>query len=245
MVKTVSKLARKGYSRGIFIRRNFALAMRNSSGVSVWPSQKGREGFFAMTRPEVIDFLLEGGVVSTGDLVLDCGSHKGQYMPAFLKKGAKIIAFEPNPHAAAFLQERLGAKANFELRQVAVSTADASRRLHLRHNAAEDPVHWARSSSLLSEKDNVSADDFIEVEAIDLSRFILGLACRVKFLKIDIEGEEVAVINQLIDSGAIDRVDYIAAELHDGSNDFLVRSTSELRKRIFLLGLDRKVNFHW
>ncbi len=209
MMKGIEQLSRLG-SRYRAMHRSLT-----ASGTS--PCTDGHEGFHGLCRTELLAFLLEQAEGKSDYLVLDCGSHKGQYMPGFLKKGATVIAFEPNPHAAAFVQERLGGKANFHLEQSAVSTENGTKRLHFRHNAAEDPVHWARSSSLLSDKENVSAEDYIAVNAIDLSEYILKMDQRVNFLKLDIEGEEVAVINHLIDSGAIDRVDFLAAELHENS----------------------------
>src|SRR5262245_37862721 len=56
-----------------------------------------------------------------------------------------------------------------------------------------------------------------EIECIDIDRFVRSLVRRVRLLKLDIEGAEIAVINRIIDAGSIDSIDQVAAETHEGA----------------------------
>lgn len=64
-------------------------------------------------------------------------------------------------------------------------------------------------------------------------------------MKIDIEGSEIEVINRLIDTNAIDLIDYLVVETHEKQMPHLLDKTNALRSRINSLGLDKKINLDW
>jgi hypothetical protein len=64
-------------------------------------------------------------------------------------------------------------------------------------------------------------------------------------MKIDIEGSEIPVINSLIDTGAIERIDHVVCETHDNTIPSLGASTDALRARIEREGLTSKVRLDW
>ena len=83
------------------------------------------------------------------------------------------------------------------------------------------------------------------VECIDLDAFIRGLERRVRILKLDIEGSEIAVLNRLMDTGAIHLVDVVVVETHERLSPDLQISTDALRKRIAAEGLETKIRLDW
>jgi hypothetical protein len=64
-------------------------------------------------------------------------------------------------------------------------------------------------------------------------------------MKIDIEGSEIQVINSLIDTGAIERIDHIVCETHENAIPNLGAPTDTLRARIEREGLNSKVRLDW
>jgi hypothetical protein len=81
-------------------------------------------------------------------------------------------------------------------------------------------------------------------ECIDLDAFIRRLGRRVRVLKLDIEGSEIAVLNRLLDTGTINLVDLVVAETHEW-NPNLLAATNALRERIDAEGLAAKVRLDW
>jgi predicted nucleotidyltransferase len=55
----------------------------------------------------------------------------------------------------------------------------------------------------------------VEVEVVDLCRFIKELEEPVGLLKLDVEGEEIDILNALIDQGLHSRIRHILAEVHE------------------------------
>jgi len=119
---------------------------------------------------------------------------------------------------------------------------DETVRLYLHRNAGDDPVGWSRGSSGLPYKGNVNPDAYVEVEAVDLARFVLELDREVQLVKIDVEGADV---DRLIDAGAMDRIGTVLLEVHDGRVPELRDETERLRACLRDEGLADKVQTDW
>ena len=145
--------------------------------------------------------------------VVDCGANIG-VATMFIKTlapQAEILAFEPEPTAFRLLRQNVEANrmASVECRPYAVAR-EAGRQL-LR---SPGPAHLA--SSLVFDYPDWKE---IEVETVRLSECLDDR--RVDFLKLDVEGSEHAVLADLVDSGAIERVDEIGLEHHPRQPDDL------------------------
>ncbi len=180
-----------------------------------------------------------------GDVAIDCGANVGDVTAAFARRGAFVHAFEPNPHAFVALQERFQANPDVELHQRAVLDHAGTARLYLHVDADVDPLGASRGSSVLPFKGNIDAETWVDVAAVDLSEFVLQLARPVKVLKIDVEGAECPIVNQLLDTGAIERVTTVLVELHDRHIPELVPQYDLLRERIEREGLTERVRTDW
>lgn len=107
-------------------------------------------------------------------------------------------------------------------------------------------IRWASvGSSVLPFKGNVDDERYVEVDAIDLSEFVLGLPRPVKVVKIDVEGAECPIVNGLIDTGAIERTETVLVELHDRHIPELNRDYAALRERLEREGLVDRVLTDW
>lgn len=107
-------------------------------------------------------------------------------------------------------------------------------------------IRWASvGSSVLPFKGNVDDERYVEVGAIDLSEFVLGLPRPVKVVKIDVEGAECPIVNGLIDTGAIERTETVLVELHDRHIPELTRDYAALRERLEREGLVDRVLTDW
>jgi hypothetical protein len=53
------------------------------------------------------------------------------------------------------------------------------------------------------------------------------------------------LINHIIDTGAIDKVNYLICETHEKKNKFLLDGTNLLKEKVEKLGLQKKIYFNW
>lgn len=191
-------------------------------------------------RPEVTAFDAFVAELGPGDVAIDCGANVGKFTVPMAATGATVYAFEPNPDAYAVLVSNTEDYPNVKVFQAAVTTTPGPVKLFLHKYAADDPVHFSTSSSLVGSKRNVREDSYETVEGIQFSEFVKGLGGqRVRLLKMDIEGAEVEVINQLLDEGLHDLIDHAFVEVHDRQVRALIEPVRQLRERLAALGADQ------
>ena len=82
------------------------------------------------------------------------------------------------------------------------------------------------------------------MDVIDFIGFIDSFNKRVFIVKIDIEGGEIELVNQLIDKGAHEKIDYLFVETHERKTPELLPSTLQLKKRIKQLGI-KNIYLNW
>lgn len=191
-------------------------------------------------RPEVTAFETSVAELKPGDIAIDCGANIGKFTVPMAKTGAEVYAFEPNPDAYARLVENTAGYPNVHAVQAAVTTVAGPVKLFLHRYAEDDPVHFSSGSSLVGSKRNVRTDRYAMVDGIQFTEFLKGLGNRrVRLLKMDIEGAEVDVLNQLLDEGLHEMIDQSFIEVHDRQIRALAEPTEKLRKRLQELKLER------
>ncbi|MCH8493866.1 MAG: FkbM family methyltransferase [Idiomarina sp.] len=166
------------------------------------------------------------------DVVIDCGANVGIYTEIMARSGAQVYAFEPNPIAFVALQNRVQHFTNVTLIPAASTLKPGKFKLYNHRHAKRDPLLFSVSSSLLEQKTNVNKDDFYEVEGVVLSTFIRELKQPVALLKMDIEGAEIDVLNDLIDHGLHHSIGAGFVEVHDRRVPALREPTAKLRERL-------------
>ena len=177
-------------------------------------------------------------------VAIDCGANVGVYSALMAECGATVYAFEPNPHAFAVLAARFADVVSVHLAEAAVSDHAGRAPLYLHRDAGEQPLRTSTGSSLLASKANVSADNSVDVQVVDLDRFIRDLGRRVTLLKLDVEGVEVAILRKLLDTGTIDLVDAVLVEMHEQRIPALREDAAELRADLASRGA-RHVRLDW
>ena len=204
--------------------------------ILVWLSKQSAKRRDRKYKPlrEAFDRAVAG--LTSSDVAIDCGANVGLYTVSMAESGAEVHAFEPNPDAFEALSRATAPYPNVRLYQAAVTTEPGDVKLYMHRRSKMDPVYYSTGSSLLAEKSNVREDRSVTVEGVQLSRFIRDLERPVKLLKMDIEGAEVAVLNQLIDEGLERSIEQAFVEVHDRAVAELVEPTQKLRERLARLG---------
>lgn len=182
--------------------------------------------------------------LTAADIAIDCGANVGDVTEYLCRSGATVYAFEPNPHAFNALERRFSDRSNVRCLQRGVFDRNEVRRLYFHQRSDENELLWSTGSSLLDYKGNVRRDKFVDTTVIDLSEFISSLGARVKLLKIDVEGVEVAILRNLIATGVIHTIDHIFVETHERKVPELKADTDELRRTLKAMNLTH-VNLDW
>jgi FkbM family methyltransferase len=179
-----------------------------------------------------------------GDVAIDAGANIGRVTEIMARGGATVYAFEPNPHAFRVLSRRFKHWDNVHCLQKGAWDQPGAMPLYHHRQDLEDPVKWSTGSSLLENKSNIDPDRSTEVELIDMAEFIKDLDGRVALMKMDIEGAECRVLNKLLDTGIIDRIDALFVETHDAKMPELKPATDKIREEISRRGL-KHVHLDW
>ena len=157
--------------------------------------------------------------------ILDCGANCG-FATAFFKllhPRARITAFEPSPRSFALLNHNL--KAN---RFLDVETVNAA------CGSGEGVLEFVESGhlSLISSADRARAQgNKVTVPMVPLSRWVDE---QVDLLKLDVEGAEHEILDELMESGRLPLVRRMAIEYHHRMG------TPECRLGQFLTRLERE-----
>ncbi len=154
-------------------------------------------------------------------LVLDCGSNLGMSVLFFkrLYPRAQIIAFEPEPSAFRLLEENLAVNhvEGVVPHAVALGAGEGEAELYFDPNRPGSPLASTLRGRITRES--------VRVPAARLSSFITD---EVDLVKLDVEGAEWGVLEDLVGSGAAGRVRRMIIEYHhhierkeDALGDFL------------------------
>lgn len=121
-----------------------------------------------------------------GETVIDVGANVGGYTVRAAHAGARVLSLEPNPQTFAVLQKCVGLNGwtNVELRQIAAGRVGGASTLYL-------PEVFSGRASLVHDFKSHSVQ--VNVDSLDNVVKSSGLT-RVDWLKIDVEGSEIDVL---------------------------------------------------
>ncbi len=192
------------------------------------------QGILSMLKPE--------------DLVLDCGANVGEITEVLAKTGAQVHAFEPDPFCFEKLTKRFKRAKNVTLHNVAVGTTDGVIQLMRAENFDENPRGASVKSTVVSGGRKIDEVDTIEVKLMNLPAFIdekTKEGEEIAFLKMDIEGAELELLEHMRTSGQFDIIRLTVAETHEHKFKELRARFEKLRADITAQYPISKVNLDW
>lgn len=142
-------------------------------------------------------------------LIFDCGAHIGVASVFFATKypDSKIVAFEPNPSSVVYFRHNTAKyleSKQIELHQVALGGKKAIVQIHPTQEAG---------SLLASTHFNYSGPS-VPVQCHTLSSYLKDHA-KIDLIKVDVEGAEWVIIQELIDSNSLGKIDNLIIEFHE------------------------------
>jgi len=136
--------------------------------------------------PESFELAL--GLLAPGSLVLDLGAHLGTFSLAAATRGHRVVAIEASPRNAEFLRASRRANGFDRLRVVEVAVSDAPGTVRFRPEGAWGQITEGWSPGV------------VEVQARPVSQILAEHDVeRVDFVKLDVEGSEIAAIRGMHD----------------------------------------------
>ncbi len=196
--------------------------------------------------------LMQGilSMLKPGDVVLDCGANLGNVTGPLAETGAIVHAFEPDPYAYQRLETRFAGRSNVVLHNAAVGPRAGTIRLMRAANFEENPKGASVKSTVVSggRKIDEDAANAIEVALIDLPAMIRDLVARhgeIVFLKMDIEGAELELLELMLAEDLFDDIRLTVAETHENKFKDLRPRFEALRAAVDDRFPVTKVNLDW
>ena len=128
--------------------------------------------------------------IHPGDVIVDVGAHIGYFTLLFAKlvgERGKVYAFEPDPNNFALLKANVEANGytNIVLEQKAVSASTGTLTLYRSDdNPADHRIY-----------DPQGERSPIEISTVSLDDYLAERSSKVDFVKVDVQGAEISVIN--------------------------------------------------
>lgn len=152
-------------------------------------------------------------------IFVDVGAHEGQTIEEVVKPeyGFDIIyALEPMPKQFDTLERNFLGDPRVKARNVGLGAANASVVMYGGNEQLE--------ASIYGDKNDVDENIHTLVKMLDAEDFFRALPEGEVFVNMNCEGAELPILTHLIDSGAIDRIDYLLV-------DFDIRKIARLADR--------------
>lgn len=183
-----------------------------------------------------------------GDVVVDCGANRGDITEQLAATGATVHAFEPDPYNIAKLQVRFADRPNVRLHAAAVGAAAGTIGLMRATDWDANPDLASTRSTIITGGVKMAQGDGIEVELVDFPAFLRELIAahgRVAFVKMDIEGAELDVLEAMRAQGLFDQVQVTVAETHERKFKELRPRFAALREAVAAAYPPTRVNLDW
>ena len=194
--------------------------------------------------------LLQGivSMLEPGDVVIDCGANLGAVSGPLADTGAIVHAFEPDPYTFGRLTENLAGRDNVILHNAAVGATAGTLQLMRDADWEKDPDGASVRSTLIAGGRKIDGSNTIDVEVIDFPAFVKTLIKKHKkiaFLKMDIEGAELDVLEAMEAQALFAKIKLTVAETHEKKFKHLRPRFDVLRTTVAAKYPITKVNLDW
>jgi len=183
-----------------------------------------------------------------GDLVMDCGANVGAITAILAETGADVLAFEPDPFAFGELSARFNDHPHVTLINAAVGASAGTVRLMRASNFDDNPAGASVKSTILPGGRAIDASAGFDVPLInfpDLLREQIAAGREIAFVKMDIEGAELEILEALDAQDLLAQIRCIVVETHERKFKDLRPRYKALRETLAAKYPGKRVNLDW
>lgn len=177
-------------------------------------------------------------------IVLDCGANVGHITKLLALTGATVYAFEPDPVAFQKLSYRCRNQKNIECIQKGVWDKDAIIQLYKHKESHGDEASFTVGSSIIAGKTNINTEKAQSIEVIDLIRFMQELNKKIDLVKLDVEGAEIEILNNIIATGTYRLFDRMYVETHETRIPSQVKEVEWIKQELSEKGI-KNIRLNW
>ena len=187
-------------------------------------------------------------MLKPGDLAVDCGANMGVVTERLAATGADVVAFEPDPFAFKTLEQKFAHVPNVRLTNAAVGVGSGTVRLMRADNFGDNPEGASVKSTILDGGRRIDAENSVEVPLIDFPNWVadqVKARGEVVFIKMDIEGAELDILEKMDAEQLFLNVRCLVAETHERKFKELRDRYKALRDKVSETYAPGKVNLDW
>jgi FkbM family methyltransferase len=183
-----------------------------------------------------------------GDLVMDCGANMGVVTELLAATGADVLAYEPDPYAFSILEQKFANAPNVTLVNAAVGVGTGTIRLMRADNFGDNPDGASVKSTILDGGRRIDAENAVEVTLLDFPTLVreqVAARGEIAFIKMDIEGAELDILEALDREYLFTNIRALVAETHERKFKDLRDRYKTLREVVAAKYPAGKVNLDW
>lgn len=183
-----------------------------------------------------------------GDLVMDCGANMGVVTELLAATGADVLAYEPDPYAFSVLEQKFANTPNVTVVNAAVGVGAGTIRLMRADNFGDNPDGALVKSTILDGGRRIDAENAVEVTLLDFPTLVrehVAARGEIAFIKMDIEGAELDILEMLDREDLFTNIRALVAETHERKFKDLRDRYKALREVVAAKYPAGKVNLDW
>lgn len=165
-----------------------------------------------------------------GDILLDLGANVGKFTRIMAKTGAEVHAYEPDPATFEWLQKNCRDYSNIVFHNKAVGAAPGSVSLRRHKNYWRGKKAASVASTVVFSDPDGYEQNTIPVEQVGFRDVLAGLRKPASIVKMDIEGAEFSILDDLFTKRNFAGFDALFVETHERVDTRLIADVMRWRE---------------